>query len=144
MRSPPDILRRLLRPGRRGASALEFAIVAPVIIIALFGLADIGLYFYRSILLEEAARSAGAYAQAFPTDVAGIQTIVNANAANLATGDVSVSCFCGGTNSVTCSSFICADTEAEKRVEIGARQVHDGFLFVRGVELRGNAIVRLP
>ena len=143
MRATPDMARRTLRPGRRGASAIEFAIVAPVIIVALLGLADIGLYFHRSILLEEAARSAGAYAQAFPTDTAGIRTIVNANAANLAAGDVTVTCLCGS-DPVTCSSFICTDTEAERRVEIGARQVHDGFMFVRGIELRGNAIVRLP
>ncbi len=61
---------------RRGVSALEFAIIAPVIVLLLLGAYDLGNAAQRQIRLLEAVRSGGAYALSWPTDVSGIETAV--------------------------------------------------------------------
>jgi Flp pilus assembly protein TadG len=65
-----------LRRDRRGVSALEFAIVAPVMVTLMLGAYDLGNAAQRQIDLQEAVRSGGAYALNHPTDVSGIRTIV--------------------------------------------------------------------
>jgi Flp pilus assembly protein TadG len=65
-----------LRHDRRGVSAIEFAAIAPIMVIAMLGAYDLGNAAQQQIDLQEAVRSGGAYAMGHPTDVAGIQTIV--------------------------------------------------------------------
>jgi Flp pilus assembly protein TadG len=44
--------------GERGQSITEFALVAPLVVLLLVGLAQTGIYFYRAELLADAVRSA--------------------------------------------------------------------------------------
>jgi hypothetical protein len=65
-----------LRRDQRGVSALEFAIMAPITLTLMLGAYDFGNAAQQQIDLQEAVRSGGAYALNHPTDVSGIQSIV--------------------------------------------------------------------
>lgn len=65
-----------LRRDRRGVSAVEFAIVASIMVVILLGAYDFGNAAQQQIQLQEAVRSGGAYAISRPTDVTGIQSAV--------------------------------------------------------------------
>lgn len=88
---------------RRGVSAVEFAIVAPMMVILMLGAYDLGNAAQQQIALQEAVRAGGEYAQYFPTNPAGIQTaILNALPSGWVLtnpgGSPVVSCSCTGTN----------------------------------------------
>lgn len=65
-------MRRLLRHAR-GASAVEFALVAPIFMLILVGLAQLGIVFFANAglhnALAEGARSATVYPRPTPTEV---------------------------------------------------------------------------
>jgi len=61
---------------QRGVSAIEFAFIAPIILMMMLGAYDLGNAAQQQIDLQEAVRSGGAYAMNHSTDVSGIQTIV--------------------------------------------------------------------
>lgn len=48
--------------GRRGQSMVEFAVVAPLFFLLVFGITDFGLMFFRLETLQYAIREAGRYA----------------------------------------------------------------------------------
>ena len=82
---------------RRGVSALEFAIVAPVMAMLLFGAYDFSNAAQQQIQLQEAVRAGGAYAISRPTDVTGIQNAVAGalpGGRQLVGGVAAVSCSC--------------------------------------------------
>ena len=49
---------RALRRCRRGAAALEFALVAPLFLLTLFGIVAYGGYFWRAHSLQQVANDA--------------------------------------------------------------------------------------
>lgn len=50
------------RSGReRGAAAVEFALVLPLLLVLLLGIIDFGLYFYNDLQLTHVARDAARY-----------------------------------------------------------------------------------
>jgi hypothetical protein len=55
---PLPRLRRLWRLSRRGQSLVEFALVLPILIVLLLGIADFGRVFHAGILVESAVRAA--------------------------------------------------------------------------------------
>lgn len=57
---PTALRSRRSHPGRRegGAAAVEFALVAPVLFLLLFGIIDYGIWFADSITIRQAARDA--------------------------------------------------------------------------------------
>lgn len=46
---------------QRGAAAVEFALVLPILLLILLGIIDFGLYFYNDLQLTHAARDAARY-----------------------------------------------------------------------------------
>jgi Flp pilus assembly protein TadG len=65
-----------LHRDRRGVSALEFAIIASIMVTLMFGAYDLGNAAMHQIQLQQAVRLGGAYAMNRPTDVAGIRAAV--------------------------------------------------------------------
>jgi len=53
---------------QRGAAAVEFALVLPILIVILLGIIDFGLYFYNDLQLTHAARDAARYLTVGDTD----------------------------------------------------------------------------
>jgi Flp pilus assembly protein TadG len=45
----------------RGAAAVEFALVLPILLVIIFGIIDFGLYFYNDLQLTHVARDAARY-----------------------------------------------------------------------------------
>lgn len=78
-------MRRLRRPralGERGTSLVEFAMVAPLLLVLLFAIADFGRAFQTWITLTNAARE-GARLGATGADAAAIRNRVRATAPGL-------------------------------------------------------------
>ena len=79
------------RPAERGQTLIEFALLAPVIILFLFMIVDFGIAMDRRIVLQHAVREGARYA-AVTTDCAAIQARTEAQAQGIIdVGDVTVS-----------------------------------------------------
>ena len=61
-----------------GTAALEFALVASIVVTVLLAAFDIGIAMLQYAELNAAVRAGGQYAIAFPTDTSGIEAAVNA------------------------------------------------------------------
>jgi Flp pilus assembly protein TadG len=55
-----------LRDDRRGVSAIEFAIVAPVLILMVIGILQLGMFFYGHAALRNAVSEGARFATIFP------------------------------------------------------------------------------
>lgn len=53
----------------RGASIIEFAVLAPVMVLIVMGVVDLARGYQMQIRLENAAREGAAYAERYPNDV---------------------------------------------------------------------------
>jgi Flp pilus assembly protein TadG len=75
-------LKQLTRSDK-GAAAVEFAIVLPILVIMLLGIIDFGLYFYNDLQITHATRNAARYLS--------VGDVADANAAILSTHLISTS-----------------------------------------------------
>ncbi len=91
------------KQSRRGAAAVEFALLVPVVVAGLTGVANYGLVIFEKIELESAARAGAQMAIRDRENTSAIQqNVVDSTNLTITTSDVSV------TN--TCR---CADIDAE-------------------------------
>jgi Flp pilus assembly protein TadG len=91
-------IRHLCRD-RRGVAAVEFAIIATIMVTLMLGAYDFGNAAQEQVALQEAVRAGGAYAQSRPSDLTGIRnSVANALPAGWALsnagGVAAVACFC--------------------------------------------------
>lgn len=101
------------RKSQRGAAALEFALVMPVLVVVLFGVVDFGLMINSQAVFANAARDAARAGSFFATK-AEIQAVVTSEAAYLPTVsgiNTAVSCRKAGSPGANCTSSY--DTERE-------------------------------
>lgn len=64
----------------RGASAVEFAIILPVLVVMLFGIIDYGCFFFDSIGLKQGNREAARQAAVLRVDTAACGTVISYDA----------------------------------------------------------------
>ena len=126
-------LRRLT--GDRGAAAVEFALVVPVLLLLVFGVAEFGRAYNIQTTLSGAARE-GARTMALQNDVsaANAATVAAARPLELSGGQISVSpdaCPLSGTTS--------ADTV---RVTVTYQMPFVTSLFGSGLRLTGNGVMQ--
>jgi Flp pilus assembly protein TadG len=126
-------LRRLERD-RAGVSAVEFAIVASIMVALVLAAFDFGNAAQTQIRLQQAVRAAGAYAVTCPTDTAGIQTAVtNALPSGWALSSapgVTCSCLNPGTNATSatvCTAPNCVAPADAKIIKITATMPYTGL-----------------
>ena len=76
--NPPSwaFRRTRLLTDRKGIAAVEFAMVATVMLLFVVAILDIGSAIQQRMVLQQAARAAGLYAQSFPTQTTGISRAV--------------------------------------------------------------------
>ena len=66
---------KALTGSERGAAAVEFALVLPILIVLLLGIIDFGLYFYNDLQITHATRNAARYLSV--GDVAGANAAIS-------------------------------------------------------------------
>jgi Flp pilus assembly protein TadG len=111
----------------RGQSAVELALLAPVLTFVLVVAADFSRVYYMSIEAANAARAGvqyGAQTTTTASDTAGMQQAALNDASNLSGLTAIASNFCEcppSTSHVTCSSTTCSGMEMYVQVNISAQ-----------------------
>jgi len=98
----------------RGAAAVEFALIVPVILAALTGLANYGLAMYNKMELVSAARAGAQQAIIDRTDTAAIKSaVVNSTNVGVTANDVTTteSYLCADGTAVSAETDVCLDNE---------------------------------
>jgi len=105
----------------RGNAAVEFAIIAPVLLGLLVPTADFGLYIYDKMQLNLAAQAGMEYAARNGWVPAGIQqAAINASPSlNLTAQNVSASQFCGCPSGNTIAQQNCNDLNTGQQAHCG-------------------------
>ena len=147
---PGQFKERSWRRAARGQSFVEFAIVAPVLILLLLAVADFGRVFYVAIALNNAARAGTQYGIQSPAnaaDVTGMQTAAQNDASNISgvTATASEYCKCPDGSTQACNSTpACNDMRVY--VEVDTAGVFQTMLSYPGIpasiSLRGKSVVR--
>jgi Flp pilus assembly protein TadG len=70
------------RRGERGANLVEFALVLPLLVLLLAGVADFGRAFNNYIIITNASREGARYGSRFPTVQSGIEQAAIQEAGN--------------------------------------------------------------
>lgn len=106
------LLIRILRC-RKGVSAVEFALVTPVLLAGIMSLVDLGVAVFHKMEVTSAVRSGAQYALVDKDDIAGIEAAVN-NSTNLPAASMTVSatesCDCISTAGVISALGSCGDS----------------------------------
>lgn len=147
--------RRFLASWRRdrGVAAIEFAIVAPLILALVIATVELGFAIQASILSQDAAAAGAFYASQKGWDAAGISSAVlaDSNATGL-TAAPAPQLYCGcpssaGISSATCG-VMCADgVTARRYVKVSAslpRKTVVGSNFGLPATVTATSTVRLP
>ena len=89
----------------RGSSAVEFALVAPLLLLFLSGLVDAGRAIWTYVGVQSAVQEASTYAAYAPNDDAGIaaRAVTGVDWPTLTSGDISVWCPDAGGENVSVS-----------------------------------------
>lgn len=100
------------RDSRSGVAAVEFAIIAPVLIILLAGATNVGLAVDHSIQLANAARAGAQYATVQQNDMAGAQAAaLRMMPPEAIVATPVMSCFCPPAGSATgTTEVVCTTT----------------------------------
>jgi len=145
-------MRRLLTRlrDRRGVSALEFAVILPLLVIVFAGVFDLGNALQQSIRLEAAARAAAQYAFSNPQDREGIEDTVYRNLSSIPRDQLNVrveqQCLCAAGGEPTGCSETCTQPGL---ISIRVSRPFEFFSPVSEVvmpnlsQVRGNAEIRL-
>jgi Flp pilus assembly protein TadG len=99
------VLTKRSRKSQRGAAALEFALVVPVLIILVFGIVDFGLMINSQSVFANASRDA-ARAGSFSATQSEIQTVVTSETSylsNVSDVTTTVTCRLPGSPGANCS-----------------------------------------
>lgn len=105
-------LAAMAKLSRRGAAAVEFALLLPVIVVGLTSVADYGRAIFQKIEMESAARAGAQMAIRDREATSDIQqTTVDSTNLSLTTGDVSVTntCRCADIDATATCGTTCAD-----------------------------------
>ncbi len=111
------------RHGLRGNTLFEFAFVAPVLLLLLFGTMDFARVFFTGIAVSSAARAGalyGAQSMAKSTDISGMQTAAVAEAPDVRNLSAVARqwCQCVDGSIVGCSPTACPSRKTMAYVEV--------------------------
>ena len=136
-----------------GTAAIEFAIIAPFLLIILAGLAEISFAIHEAMIAQEAAEAGASYAAQYGWDSVGITNAVEgaANGATItATPAPQTFCGCPGTSGVTtvlCTATCTGGKSPGTYVRVDASVPHTTILSYLGLpipsSLSAHAVVRI-
>ena len=125
--------RRIFRDfanNRRGAAAIEFGVLVPVLALMVVSVVDVGLAVYRKMQVEGAAQAGVEYAVAHGYDTNAISAAVaNATNSTAITANPGPTKYCGcatasGVNSMTCGSVCPGGAMAGTYTTVSAQAVY--------------------
>ncbi|MGB0748857.1 MAG: TadE/TadG family type IV pilus assembly protein [Magnetospiraceae bacterium] len=146
MRNKLDQVLSHFRRNRRGSVAIEASVAIPVLIIAVLGMVDFGLYIRDQIELEQAARAGGQYALLDSSDEDAITAAVTgATEMSIPDGGITISssCECVDDNSAVACDGSCATGSMREYLTITATAPYDPIFldlpyFSEGMQVTGN------
>ena len=140
--------------GIRGAVAIEFAIVASILIVMAIGVVDVGMGFYRKMQVQNAAQAGAYYAMRHgfvPSSIAAAVTAATAFSGISASPGPRQYCGCPsntGIVTIDCSSKCPDGSTAARYVEVSAQGTYNTILiyptFPKSFPLAALSTVRLP
>jgi len=98
---------------RRGIAAAEFALIAPIMVVCLVAVYDLGRALQQQIRLNQAVEAGGMFAIYFPANSAGMTSVVSAAVSswtNVSVATPSTTCFCYNTGTSVLASIACSFT----------------------------------
>lgn len=101
--------RRILRE-KRGNMAVEFVLVAPILVILLGGIIEIGLAIHTRYTLQDGLLVGANYASHKEWNATAIQDAVKASSPRLNSATITLSRFCGCPSGTTISTVALCDT----------------------------------
>jgi Flp pilus assembly protein TadG len=142
-----------IRQAMRGTAALEFALFAPLLLIMLVYVVELGDGVYEAMQVQNAAEAGALYVAKYGWNSAGISAaVVNSTGLSGLTASPAPSEFCGCPAANAIASSVCAQTcasgaTAGTYVKINASLTHQTILALPGMvsptTLTGIAIVRV-
>ena len=126
---------RSLARCKRGATAVELALIAPVLAALALGLFEYFGATNQAMQLASAARAGAEYAMSYPSDSAGIEQAVNGSGQLAAAGlsiAVSQLCECPDGTAVSCTDT-CAGNLSNVFVRVALSQPARSILTASGV-----------
>ena len=140
--------------GIRGAAAIEFAIVASILIVMAIGVVDVGMGFYRKMQVQNAAQAGAYYAMRngfAPSSIANAVTAATAFSGISASPAPRLYCGCPSNTDIAtidCSSKCPDGSIAARYVEVSAQGTYNTILiypiFPESFTLTALSTVRLP
>jgi Flp pilus assembly protein TadG len=137
----------------RGVASIEFALLAPMLLLMLIALVEIGLTSYQAMQVQSAAEAGALYAAKYGWNSAGIQAaVVTATAATGLTATPAPLTYCGcpqttGISTVSCGATCTGGTAPGQYVEVHASVTHQMILPYPGIPsplvLQGTSTQRL-
>ena len=145
-RGANKLLRKFAR-SESGVSAIEMALVTPVLLIVFMGLIDYGIAIFSKMELTGAVRSGAQYALIKSNDMDAIETTV-INSSNLDVDNIAVTtpyetCECSdGTLDATCTTTCSADT-LRHYIVISATYTYVPFFLPNNIVLDASSTIRI-
>lgn len=155
MQAPNGLLTRLRRLAndRKGGPAMEFAIIAPILLVCLIFTFDLGNALQTRIRLGEAVRAGGLYATSYSdsmTDIATAVTNAIPDWTNVTVATPVLACYCWSSSTniyttVTCSSTssCVAGSEMRRYVTISASRPFAPILMTSISSIDFNHVARV-
>jgi Flp pilus assembly protein TadG len=144
---------RLDRRRFGGTAAIEFGLGAPVLLILLMGLVEVGFGVYQAMQVQNAVEAGAVYASKNGWNQAGISAaVVNATGVSGLSAKPAPSQFCGcpqatGVVAIACASTCPGGTAPGQYVRISAQLAHETILPYPGLPLpmtlTAESVVRL-
>jgi hypothetical protein len=118
----------------KGNATIEFALVAPLFLLLLVGVIDLGYAFYEQMVVEDAVEAGAAYASLHGWQSGGITSAVtNATGVSGISASPAPSLFCGcpadnGIAPISCASTCSGGITPGQYVQISAQTTHTPIL----------------
>jgi len=137
-------IEKLLRC-HQGVAAIEFALIAPVILVMMIGATDYGLAAINKITLTSAVRSGVQIVLGGNTNTATIrQAVVDASSLGLALSNVSTAqfCECADGTTLTCGGTCGDGSKTRYFLQITADHLYQPVLLQTPIALSATSTVR--
>ncbi len=144
---------RHLRTAQTGVAAIEFAILAPLLVLLLIGVVEVGIASYEALQVQSAAEAGALYAAKNGWNLIGIEAaVLSATGASGVTATPAPQTFCGcpqanGISITSCSATCPGGDFPGQYVEVDAALTHQPILQFPGLPsplvLKGKSVLRL-